>query len=167
MFRKKLAIRIAAFALCFVTMFSIGATGALAANACKAIYKITDEEASIEVSTTKKWRFSSDRVVIKQTKGTVVYNNHSCKDKTHKVYAVYDVTCKNLDTGKVTKATLTGSSIKLKLERDTDYRITLTRRGPSVSTWQDIMWGWFQYWEKDTSWSVSSTRGITTCGMSY
>ena len=114
---------------------------------------------SISVQTTADWRYpGTESITLKQNKCKYTYStlkNWKWVDKESSAYPYYRITIKNETTGKSTSKTWHSASIKLKLDRNARYTITVS---------YDSMGNWlgsnckFKSWKNTPSWWVSTTH---------
>lgn len=113
---------------------------------------------TIYVRTTANWsRPGSESITLRQNKCKYSYQKMSWfrwVTKTASMYPNYTIKIKNMDTNRVTTKNWSSSSIKLNLDRNTNYQITVPYN--SMTTWLSSN-SRFQYWINSPYWWVSST----------
>lgn len=162
------------------------AAPAYAENVCKQISGTSKNASTFMVETTSRWLASKDVLKLTQTKGIMnierVKLTKNVKD-TREMYETYTVKVEKMVKGKVksTKTyTWSGSSLKIKLEKNSTYRVTVTSYfvkyngkypGGSlfnpydtkgISALSSAFWA-PRGWKKHSTWKVSSTKGILSC----
>ncbi len=183
-----------------------------AANACKQISGNSKAAKVFYVNTGSRWIAKTDVVKIAQTKGTMKIHKFSMmsesksasyppftdkQNSTLSMYEVYTVKVEKLgNKNKVTKTqtyTMNDSSLKIKLDKNSKYRITVT---PTFKSYYDkcknmSYYQWFGLnnnynpylrgksllkqifsmrwvplgWKTHSTWKVSSTKGINDCSF--
>lgn len=92
---------------------------------------------TIYVRTTANWsRPGSESITLRQNKCKYSYQKMSWfrwVTKTASMYPNYTIKIKNMDTNRVTTKNWSSSSIKLNLDRNTNYQITVSYN--SMTTW--------------------------------
>lgn len=166
---KRTATRISALFLVFVLCFTV-ITPALAANVCSGKYGYLTETKTFTITTGNKI-FSSDKIVLKQTKGTTEQSN-GFKRKNVGMYGRFWVSVYDNTDGKwIYKdqkwkdGTFTISGWKLKKK----HSYTVTVRGDLneyvLDTYDSSAFYSFVKWKYYPYWSVSKTGGnIVLCG---
>lgn len=101
------------------------------------------------------WKPGASSVTFKQTKGTYSYKKvlWSSKTTTKTGYAIFDIKAVPVSgNGKTKTAKLSGSSVTLKLDKDTKYKITVTYNSTST----DLRYNFRNSWSKIPTWKVSN-----------
>ena len=92
---------------------------------------------TIYVRTTANWsRPGSESITLRQNKCKYSYQKMSWfrwVTKTASMYPNYTIKIKNMDTNRVTTKNWSSSSIKLNLDRNTNYQVTVSYN--SMTTW--------------------------------
>ena len=93
---------------------------------------------TIYVETKANWlKAGSESITLKQDKATYTYQEYKLSKgwvtKSKSIYPTYDITIKNITKGKTETKTWKDKSIKLKLDRNCTYQITVSYNG--TSTW--------------------------------
>lgn len=149
---KKSKIKVLIIAMC-VAVFAMMPLTASAANTCSNISGNSKYTKTFTVTTGKGF-ITGQSIKFTQSKGTITGM------WTKKMYASYTITVRYAKSGKVYKRCTwkggnhTGASYKLKLGKNTKYRITIQ---PYTS------YRGFNTWITPCYWNVSKTRHITLC----
>ena len=183
---KNIFTKIALFLLVALFLGTGCIASASADNACKQIGGTSKEEGTFYVETTERWLFNKDVLKLSQTEGVMnierVKLTKNVKD-TRKMYETYEVKVEKLKNGsvvKVEKYTWTDSSLKIKLDKNSYYRVTVTSlyvkyngKYPGGSLFNPYetkglkgllsMWWAPRGWAKHSTWRVSATKGILGC----
>lgn len=177
------------FVLFLLTVLIVGTSfivPAYAENVCKQISGSSKSKQTFIVETTSRWLASKDVLKLTQTKGIMnierVKLTKNVKD-IREMYEMYTVKVEKLVKGKVTGTknyTWTGASLKLKLEKNSTYRVTITScfaqykgkypggslfnpyESKGLSGLCSAFWA-PRGWKKHSTWKVSSTKGILSC----
>ncbi len=123
---KKIATSVVALVLSLVSVFClcVPASAATKSNGTKTVTMIVETKAN--------WLYpGSESITLSQTKGTCslrTYNIFKGKwqTKTSKVYGEWDIVAEATDGSHRVTATLSGSSVKIKLKPNKTYKITVT-----------------------------------------
>lgn len=117
---------------------------------------------TIYVQTNADWRYpGSESITLKQNKCQYYYQtlkNWKWVTKTASMYPYYKVTITNNSTGSSTTKTWHSSSMKIKLNRNTSYTITVAY--DSTGTWLGSN-SKLNSWKTSPYWWVSATHKAT------
>lgn len=179
--KRKTLKRITIIAVCLMMLVTTFSMPVAAANVCEQISGSSKQAKTFMVNTGSRWLAAKDVVKLTQSKGTMEY--WKLIDKTNKtykksMYEIYTVKVEKISNGKVVKTKTynwSGATIKLKLDKNSLYRVTVTScwvknkgkysggtlfnpyGGVGGITWMPIKW------VNHSVWKVSCTRGILSC----
>ncbi len=175
--KRGLVKRIAALATCLVMVMAFS-PAVMAKNVCKQISGTSKAASTFEVETGSRWYSKKDVLKLQQTKGTMKITTVLGKNKTKTMYETYTVKVQKIVNGKVTSTKCykwTGKTLKLKLDKNSTYRVTVTSMyakykgkypGGTLFNPYDGVGSLFwspRGWSKHSTWKVSSTSGILSC----
>jgi hypothetical protein len=104
-----------------------------------------------------------DKITLKQTKGKLAYYDWLNNDKTVSAYDVYSVAVQASGSKTIKYYTLKGSSLSIKLEKNTTYTVTVTPGTNAELQFKHLIKGAICGWDTYPTWSVTSTKGIISC----
>ena len=212
--KARVVKRIAVMALCLLMLVMIvPVQSAEAANVCKQIEGSSKAKKVFYVSTGSRWIANKDVVKFTQSKGVMKINKRGIflsdymyheyppfsdtQNATQKMYEVYAVKVEKLNNKNEVVKTQTykfdGGSIKIKLDKNSNYRITVTPtfvpfynkcKDMTPYQWTGLNNCWNPYkkemgflkqltskrwvplgWQTNSTWRVSSTKGINECSF--
>ena len=152
---KKSLSLVIALVLALSSLFSLSASAATTGGA---------NEQTIYVETKANWLIpGSESITLKQNEATYRYTDFGWggfTTKTASIYPTYKITLKNINTGKITTKTWKDSTIKLNLDRNCCYNITVSYDSQST-----ILRTNFELDDYKTapSWYVSKTHKVVVC----
>ena len=177
--KRKLTAKIVTLAMAVMMLVTGFSTKSFAANVCKQISGSSKAAQTFNINTGSRWYSSKDVLKLTQTKGTMKIMKLTGKNSTKKMYEKYYVKVEKLKNNKVVSVknyTWQKSSLKLKLDKNSTYRVTVTpaavrdkysfKAGTMFNPYGNgityIFWA-PRGWKKHSTWKVSSTSGILSC----
>lgn len=148
---------------------SLGVT-AHAANVCSGFEGNSSSTRSFTVSTKSRFLLS-DKITLKQQKGKMQFQknwNGFGKSFLYDGYGAYTIQVQKISGGDKKSDNRTirwnyNSSCTIKLQKNAEYRITVTPINNGALSLHYVMKGTFMRWQTPATWSVSNTKGISYC----
>ena len=174
--KRKLTAKIVTLAMAVMMLVTGFSTKSFAANVCKQISGSSKAAQTFNINTGSRWYSSKDVLKLTQTKGTMkIMKLLNGKHTTKSMYEKYYVKVEKLKNNKVVSVknyTWQKSSLKLKLDKNSTYRVTVTPTavrnrssfgdGTLFNPYGSIFFSPLG-WKKHSTWKVSSTSGILSC----
>ncbi len=178
---KNILKKLALIVLSIFVSGSIFTCPVAAANVCKQISGKSTQETTFIVNTGSRWYSSKDVIKFTQTKGTMKTSDLKLTKSvasTRVMYEYYTVTVKKMSGSKTVNTktyTWTGASQKIKLDRNSTYKVTVTPYSVDPKYKDAFTYGalfnpyttfglWApRGWKKAATWKVSATSGILSC----
>lgn len=137
------------FSSCFC--FSSTASAATSGNKnCKSTITV--------ITKANYWYPGSSSITLKQNKTEFTYTKNG-KRKTSKMYAAFRIEYKNCNTGKTKTTWLTGSSKKIKLDKNATYKVTVSYDSTMMQIKNayktNFAWKTTPCWWVNSKWKVS------------
>ena len=135
-------------------------TCAFAANVCGNISGNSKSTKTFTINTGSRW-LGSDKVTFTQSKGTYEYSTAFSRSKTANAYMCYKVRYRINGTSSWTTKQWKGKKLTLSLKKNKVYQV-------QVIPYDNIDMGFqtgraIKSWQKLSTWSVTSTKGIISC----
>lgn len=140
---------------------------AYAGSVCKEIRGDSHTTTIFKVTTGKGWFFGG-WFYLRQTKGQMVFQNWIGSEKTHKIYAIYNVTVTNARTGKSKEYVWNGKSRGIWLDRKSTFYIKVNPWSYNQYFSKYFLYGAAQGWDTNYSipkWKVTREANIKLCTL--
>lgn len=166
---KKLK-KLTSFLLALMLLLSVFSASASAAYTSRATSGSTRTACFYVTTKANYWKPGSSSITLKQNKGTYIYKRGS-KSKTGKAYGYYHVSAvPKCGYGKKTiSKNFSGSSIKINLEKNTTYLVTVSYDenctvNLNISNLKGAFgWRW-SGWKSTPSWRVAGSWKVSAIG---